>query len=264
MRWAPPRYRLLQLLVLGPGRRSGPLTLAWPVPLPPLGGAAGARQNAGGRAWDVSEEHTAAISADAISGDAISAAAEAAAEAVAQAAAEAVAGQGIPRDPRSSDRREAERREAERRAEQRRAESAAASFLAETQESDWSGPEARRLERFPVQGTRPIALRPLQPSGEPAGPWVLADILDISLGGLCLLVTGSLALERGQHLLLDLRAHPGFGLKRQEVEARWWMSADSFSTLGIAFPVPLASIPELALERRSVQRDPNTEAWAND
>ena len=137
-------------------------------------------------------------------------------------------------------------------------------FLADTPSSDWSGPDARKLERFPVQGTRPIAMRLLGPDGTPAAPWVLADILDISLGGLCLLVSGPLVLERGQHLQLDLRSHPDFGVLRLEVEARWWMSSESFSTLGIAFPAQLRAIPELDLERRRDRRDPNLDTWASE
>ena len=137
-------------------------------------------------------------------------------------------------------------------------------FLADTPSSDWNGPESRKLERFPVQGTRPIAMRPLRPDGCPAGPWMLADILDISLGGLCLLLSGPLELERGQHLQLDLRSHPDFGVLRLEVEARWWMSSEIFSTLGIAFPVQLPAIPELELERRRERRDPNLDTWATE
>ena len=139
-----------------------------------------------------------------------------------------------------------------------------ATCFADTPSSDWTGPEARKLERFPVQGTRPIAMRPLGADGAASGPWVLADILDISLGGLCLLVSGPLALERGQHLELDLRSHRDFGVVRLEVEARWWMSSDSFSTVGIAFPVQLRTIPELELERRGVRRDPNLDSWASE
>lgn len=144
------------------------------------------------------------------------------------------------------------------------AEAREAVCFADTPSSEWNGPEARKLERFPVQGTRPIAMRPLGPDGQPAGPWVLVDILDISLGGLCLLVSGPLELERGQHLQLDLRSHPDFRALRLEVVARWWMSSDSFSTLGISFPYQLSTIPELDLERRRDRRDPNLDSWASE
>ena len=141
-------------------------------------------------------------------------------------------------------------------------EAAEAACFADASSSDWGGPEARKLERIPVQGTRPIAMRPMGPAGTASAPWVLADILDISLGGLCLLVSGPMVLQRGQHLQLDLRSHPDFGVFRLEVEARWWMSSESFSTIGIAFPVPLRTIPELELERREERRDPNHDNWA--
>lgn len=138
----------------------------------------------------------------------------------------------------------------------------AAALSVHQDDSTWGGRENRRLERFPALGTRPIALRPLAASGAPAGPWVLADILDISLGGMCLLVTGSLHLDVGQALLLDLRSHPSFGQVRLEVQARWWALTDSFSTIGVRFPGELASLPHLELERRTVRRDPNREPWA--
>ena len=139
-----------------------------------------------------------------------------------------------------------------------------AACFADASSMEWKGPEARKLERFPVQGTRPIALRLLQAGGAPATPWVLADILDISLGGLCLVVSGPLELPTGQALELDLRSHPAFARLRLTVEARWCRSADSFTTFGIAFPDQLSTIPHLSLERRGVRRDPNEESWASE
>jgi hypothetical protein len=128
----------------------------------------------------------------------------------------------------------------------------------------WNGRERRRPERYPVVGSRPIALRPLDPEGQPAGAWMLADILDISLGGLCLLITGSLELQPGQMLELDLRSHPNFPWVRMSVQSRWWISADSFSTLGLSFEPQLTTIPRLAMERRGQRRDPNQAVWATD
>jgi hypothetical protein len=140
-----------------------------------------------------------------------------------------------------------------------------AACLVESDAESWGGRELRRLERFPVAGSRPIALRPLDAQAQPSGPWVLADILDISLGGLCLLLAAdSLSLQPGQLLQLDLRSHPNFPWVRVDVEARWWISSDSFATLGLAFPYQLESIPRLELERRGQRRDPNQDPWAND
>jgi hypothetical protein len=139
----------------------------------------------------------------------------------------------------------------------------AACFI-DASEEHWKGPECRLLERFPVQGTRPIALRRLDRAGRFNGEWMLADILDISLGGLCLLVSGALDLQRGEHLLLDLRAHPGFGVLRLEVDVRWSSIADSFTTLGIAFPEQLNAIPALELERRQMRRMPEDHSWLHE
>jgi hypothetical protein len=136
--------------------------------------------------------------------------------------------------------------------------------LVESEGEVWNGREHRRLERYPVAGSRPIALRPLGPDGQPAGSWMLADILDISLGGLCLLITGSLELQPGQMLELDLRSHPNFPWVRVTVQTRWWISADSFSTLGLSFEPQLTTIPRLAMERRGQRRDPNQAVWATD
>ena len=138
-----------------------------------------------------------------------------------------------------------------------------ASFLADVPTDRTEGVDSRRQERFPVQGTRPIAVRPLRSDGTPAGGWLLADILDISLGGMCLLITEPLNLERGQRLLLDVRSHRDFGVARLEGQARWWISSESFSTLGLCFSEQLKTIPKLELERRSVRRDPNLDDWAS-
>ena len=126
----------------------------------------------------------------------------------------------------------------------------------------WLGHEQRRLERFPVQASRPIALRLLDEHLEIQGNWVLADILDISLGGLCLMLSGSLKLQAGQTVQLDLHAHPDFGDVRLNGQVRWCRSAAGFTTVGVAFPTPLTRLPRLELERRSKQRDPNEESWA--
>jgi hypothetical protein len=128
----------------------------------------------------------------------------------------------------------------------------------------WLGEEHRRLERYPVQASRPIAVRLLDESGTPQGRWFLADILDISRGGLCVLVSGPMALPTDQRLQLDVRCHPDFGRQRLESMVRWCRSSISFTTLGLAFHETLPRVPRLELERRTTRRDPNTEAWAEE
>ncbi len=128
---------------------------------------------------------------------------------------------------------------------------------AETEEPARSYRESRRLERFPVAGTRPIALRILPVHEQSPSPWFLADILDVSRGGLCLLISGSHELLSSQLLELDLSSHHAFPWMRTTCEVRWWVGTRDFSTLGLAFAAELQQIPSLEIERRSEPRDPN-------
>lgn len=132
--------------------------------------------------------------------------------------------------------------------------------IVEGPDSTWNLPDKRRLRRYQVAGSRPVLFRPVIPQSQDELPWLVADILDISLGGLCLLLSGSLELSADQCVELDLQAHPQFPWTRLTVEVRWWISAGTFTTLGIVFPAPLASIPRLEQERRGVRRDPNQQA----
>lgn len=132
------------------------------------------------------------------------------------------------------------------------------------EDSEWLGQDQRRLERYPVQASRPIAARLLDAGGQPEGRWFLADILDIGRGGLCLLVSGAMELPTDQRMQLDVRCHPDFGQLRVECLVRWCRSSIGFTTLGLAFKEVLPRIPRLELERRTTRRDPNDEAWAQD
>ena len=129
---------------------------------------------------------------------------------------------------------------------------------------EWLGHEHRRLRRFPVQASRPIALRALEAQSAMVGRWLLVDILDISKGGMGLMVSDAHQFQAGQHLLLDVRSHPCFGLLRLEVEVRWCSYSFSFTTFGVSFLELLAKVPRLELERRTERRDPNDEAWAQE
>ncbi|MFZ0409360.1 MAG: PilZ domain-containing protein [Cyanobium sp.] len=131
---------------------------------------------------------------------------------------------------------------------------------AAAQAREWLGHEHRRLRRFPVQASRSIALRELDAQQAPVGPWLPVDILDISTGGLSLMVSGSHQFPAGQHLLLDVHTHPGFGLPRLEVEVRWCCPSLSFTTFGVNFLEPLAALPRLELERSSELRDPSDQS----
>ncbi len=137
-------------------------------------------------------------------------------------------------------------------------------LLSPPSDEEWLGMEHRRLERYPVQASRPIAMRLLDADGQPQSRWFLADILDISRGGLCLLLSGPMQLVTEQRLQLDVRCHPDFGQLRVQGLVRWCRSSLAFTTLGMAFLAVMPRVPRLELERRTVRRDPNNEPWAQD
>ena len=72
----------------------------------------------------------------------------------------------------------------------------------------------REHTRNPVEACRPIGLQLIDPEGVPLSAWHQADILDVSLGGFCLLLMEDVPLELTQlmRLRLDVRPHPSFGV----------------------------------------------------
>lgn len=125
----------------------------------------------------------------------------------------------------------------------------------------------RRHPRLVAPPCRPITVRCLVGGEADPQPWLYADILDISLGGLCLLITAELALELGQRFSVDFRAHrlPDAGERSHScltASLRWFVHSGYVSTLGLGFEQPLAALPELLPERRQRLRDPNPpSAW---
>jgi hypothetical protein len=113
----------------------------------------------------------------------------------------------------------------------------------------------RENVRITAIGIRTIRLRLIDQKGDAGSPWHVADILNISHGGLCLMVGTLEPVTRGQALELDLRSHPDFGRQTLISEVRWHHGFGPFTTLGIAFLTPLQHLPRLELERRSVRRD---------
>jgi len=115
--------------------------------------------------------------------------------------------------------------------------------------------EQRNTGRITAIGIRPIRLRPMHQPEQPLGPWLVADIINISHGGLCLMVQGLDHADSGQLLELDLRNHPPFTSPSLLATVRWRHAFGHFTTLGIAFFAPLEHIPRLELERRSARRE---------
>ena len=131
------------------------------------------------------------------------------------------------------------------------------------------GSSRRQHLRLVAPPCRPITLRSLlsDDDGEPQ-PWLYADILDISLGGLCLLITADLPLELGQRFSVDFRAHRLADAEQRSdsclmASLRWFVHAGYVTTLGLGFDQPLIALPELLPERRQRLRDPNPPSTRN-
>ena len=110
----------------------------------------------------------------------------------------------------------------------------------------------RSAVRLPVGSVLPVQLRPMPP-GQPPGAWISADILDISHGGLALLLSASAAMPPLVPLLLDLSNHPGFGRVRLPATLRWRAPADGLGALqviGVQFDQPLPLVPPLVQSRK--------------
>ncbi|MCP9791192.1 PilZ domain-containing protein [Vulcanococcus limneticus] len=118
------------------------------------------------------------------------------------------------------------------------------------------GDDQRRTYRHPVEVCRPIGLQLLNDALEPVTAWLLADILDISLGGLCLLITDSTDhhFAPRHRVRVNVTAHPSFGVSDLLGELRWFVKSDYVVTMGIGFNQQLAELPDLLPCRRAVRR----------
>ncbi len=140
--------------------------------------------------------------------------------------------------------------------------SCAPGVLPRDQDRNGSRRDKRAYARHAIESCRTIALRRLDDDRRPSGRWFLADIVDVGVGGMCLIASEEQSLSLGQWLLMDLRAHPGFGQLRMQAQLRWLTRAHFALTFGVAFATPLKEVPMLSVERRNQRRDPNQEDWA--
>jgi hypothetical protein len=115
----------------------------------------------------------------------------------------------------------------------------------------------RRHVRTSVEATRSLALQHLDGDDQPISSWCSADILDISLGGLCLLVMQSFPLpdHEASRIRLDVRSQPGFGVENLAGQIRWFVQSGLVLTLGVGFDQPLERLPALLACRRATPRD---------
>ena len=114
-------------------------------------------------------------------------------------------------------------------------------------------PLNRRHEpRLAVGSVLPVQLRFL-PAGQPPQPWITADILDISHGGMALLVPCQDGTRLGESLLLDVSQHPGFGAVRLPAVLRWSRPAGELGLvqlIGVQLDQPLPRVPPLVQSRK--------------
>lgn len=115
----------------------------------------------------------------------------------------------------------------------------------------------RRFQRMSVEATRSLSLQLLSADWEPCSALCSADILDISLGGVCLLVLQDFPLPQGEapRLRLNLSAQPGFGIDCLDGQIRWFVQSGLVLTLGVGFEKPLEQLPSLLRCRRATPRD---------
>ncbi|MFM7652052.1 MAG: PilZ domain-containing protein [Vulcanococcus sp.] len=114
----------------------------------------------------------------------------------------------------------------------------------------------REHTRNPVEACRPIALQLIDAEGAPISAWHQADILDVSLGGFCLLLMEDVPLELTQlmRLRLDVRPHPSFRVDEVMAELRWFVRSGLIVSLGVGFENPLQRLPVLLPCRRADRR----------
>ena len=106
----------------------------------------------------------------------------------------------------------------------------------------------RRVQpRDQVEVCRPISLRLLDEAGQPLSDWLAADILDVSVGGLCLLLSqdDNLPLRQLMPLQLDVRNQPGFQRELMGAQLRWFVPSGFVITIGLVFDTPLPALPAL-------------------
>lgn len=121
-----------------------------------------------------------------------------------------------------------------------------------------SGDERRCSFRSPVEAVRSIGLMLLDDTGYAASPWLVADILDVSRGGVCLLLVERKENPFRPHfrVRLNVSMHPDFGLPELAGSLRWFVRAEHehVVTLGVQFDAEMPRLPELLACRRDQPR----------
>ena len=126
--------------------------------------------------------------------------------------------------------------------------------------SQRDGTNQREFERIVLPGTRPIRLYFPQPEQAEGNPWVYADIIDISVGGMCLALEANRVLAVDDRLVLDFRDHQPSAesplAAPVNARIRWVDQSPLLLTVGVQFDAPIDAIPDLMTERRTARRFP--------
>ncbi|MGB7563204.1 MAG: PilZ domain-containing protein [Prochlorococcaceae cyanobacterium] len=106
--------------------------------------------------------------------------------------------------------------------------------------------DRRKYFRYAIEVTKSISLALASADGEAIGPWLSADILDLSVGGLCLVLTAGQDFEPVNRLVLNLSSQPDFGVEQLPVSLRWYVKGGLLMSLGVGFDKPFELLPLLA------------------
>ncbi|QEY31254.1 PilZ domain-containing protein [Synechococcus sp. RSCCF101] len=111
------------------------------------------------------------------------------------------------------------------------------------QASEPSGGSRRDSERFDVVSCAPLRIRS---DSTDSDQWIVADLLDVSLSGFCLLLIGDHKLESGTEVTLDVSNHPDMGARDLKGSVCWCVADIFVCTIGVRLSEPLARLPKLA------------------
>ncbi len=115
------------------------------------------------------------------------------------------------------------------------------------------GDERRGTFRSPVEAVHSIGLMFLDDTGYPASPWLVADVLDVSVGGLCLVVAErrESPFSARSRVRLNLKLGPDMAISDLPASVRWSVPAarDHLLILGVQFDTELPTLPALLASR---------------
>ena len=127
--------------------------------------------------------------------------------------------------------------------------------------SQFDGIDRRRFKRVEFPGARPIRLyAPESSQHSDLRGWVYADVINISLGGMCLALEANHVFEVNESVLLDFCDHQldAASPLAEPVMARirWVDQSPPLLAIGVQFDSCIKAIPDLMSERRHSRRRP--------